>query len=111
MYRRDTEILFPSRVIPALRSLRGKTWRELVEQVEATEPGSVDDLAFTLMMIRIDGCVTCHADCYRAMRGCTSCAQLAIARYKGSDADLVKQFRRAKSDVECYLLRGVPAEA
>ena len=33
MYQSDTEMLFPSRVIPTLKNLRGAAWRNLVEKV------------------------------------------------------------------------------
>jgi hypothetical protein len=33
MYNEDTELIFPNRVIPALRDLRGATWRKLVDKV------------------------------------------------------------------------------
>ncbi len=106
MYQSDTEMLFPSRVIPALRDLRGKTWRELVDRMCEEEEGSADNLAFCLMMIRLDGCLTCHSDSYRALRGCTLCAQQAVARFKGSDADLLRQFKQARTDVVQYLRCG-----
>ena len=106
MYQSDTEMLFPSRVIPSLRNLRGKVWRDLVERVATEEEGSPDNLAFCLMMIRLDGCLTCHSDSYRALRGCTSCAQQAINRFKGTDYDLVRQFRRARADVERHIHGG-----
>jgi hypothetical protein len=106
MYQSDTEMLFPSRVITSLRNLRGKPWRDLVDRVVEEEEGSPDNLAFCLMMIRLDGCLTCHSDSYRALRGCTLCAQQAIARFKGTDVELVKQFKQAKVDVAHYLRCG-----
>src|SRR5437870_1548870 len=33
MYQTDTEMLFPTRVIPALKQLRGPDWKQLVEKV------------------------------------------------------------------------------
>ncbi|MBI3760998.1 MAG: hypothetical protein HY260_03935 [Chloroflexi bacterium] len=110
MYQSDTEMLFPPRVIPSLRDLRGKVWHDLVERVVEEEEGSAENLAFCLLMIRLDGCLTCHADSYRAMRGCTSCAQLAIMRYKGNDSDLLHQFKQAKVDVERYQRCGIVDE-
>ena len=100
MYQSDAEILFPSRVIPALRNLRGSEWQQLIDRVSSKSGDSIEQQAFTLMMIRLDGCLTCHADSYRAMRGCTLCAQQTIARFKGSDQDLIKAFEEARSDME-----------
>lgn len=102
MYQSDAEILFPARVIPLLRNLRGREWQELVDHVLQQPPGSLEHQAFTLMMIRLDGCLTCHADSYRAMRGCTLCAQQTIARYKGSDQELVAAYERAKVDMQVW---------
>jgi hypothetical protein len=107
MYQSDTEMLFPSRVIPALKYLRGAAWRSLVERVARQEDGARDDLAFSLMMIRLNGCLTCHADSYRAMRGCTACAQQSVGRCKETDAGMVKLFREAQKDVDEYLKHGV----
>ncbi len=106
MYQSDTEMLFPTRVIPALKNLRGRSWKDLVEGV-ATEPdGAEGTLAFGLMMIRLNGCLTCHSDSYRAMRGCTICAQQSIARFKDTDEGLVRLYKNAQKDVALYLEDG-----
>ena len=108
MYQSDTEMLFPTRVIPTLRNLRGRTWKELVEKVAEEPDGAEPTLAFGLMMIRLNGCLTCHADSYRAMRGCTQCAQQAVTRFKDTDDGLVKLYRRAIKEVRLYLEDGTP---
>ena len=107
MYQSDTEMLFPMRVIPTLKNLRGgKAWRELVDRVAKLSDGEPDTLAFGLMMIRLGGCLGCHADSYRAMRGCTNCAQQTIGRFKDDDEALLRLFKRAQKDVEAYLKNG-----
>ena len=58
MYQSDTEMLFPTRVIPALKNLRGPAWKQLVETVAIEPDGSPATLAFGLMMIRLNGCLT-----------------------------------------------------
>jgi hypothetical protein len=103
MYNSDTEVLFPSRVIATLRGLRGGEWKELADRVAALPAGSPDHLAFVLMMVRLGGCVSCNADSFRAMRGCTQCARQTVRRFRGNDQDLVDQFNEAKADVEKYL--------
>lgn len=110
MYQSDTEMLFPSRVIPSLRHLRGSNWKNLVESVADQIDGEADTLAFSLMMIRLAGCMTCHADSYRAMRGCTACAQQTVCRFRDTDEGLIKLFKRAQKDVEDYLESGVKVE-
>jgi hypothetical protein len=103
MYNEDTEVLFPPRVIPHLRSLRGDPWQALVDQVSTLDGTSVDRLAFVLLMVRLGGCTSCQSDSFRAMRGCTQCAMQTIRRYRGSDEDLLKDYREAKEDVNRYL--------
>jgi hypothetical protein len=103
MYHSDTEILFPMRVAPTLRDLRGRRWRGLVERAVQAPDSALDQLAFSLMMIRLAGCLTCHPDSYRALRGCTACASQVIRRYRGEDEDLAAQFQRAKTDVSLFL--------
>lgn len=102
MYQSDAEILFPARVIPLLRNLRGYDWQQLVDHIISQGPDSIEVQAFTLMMIRLDGCLTCHADSYRAMRGCTLCAQQAVTRYKGTDQDLITAYERALCDMQIW---------
>ena len=96
MYNSDTELLFPSRVIPELRDLRNKPWRELVDRVSNTEPDDVDHLAFILTMVEVDGCMSCNADSFRAMRGCTQCALQNVRRFRGPDSELVKMFNQSR---------------
>jgi hypothetical protein len=100
MYNSDTELLFPLRVIPELRSLRGPVWRDLVDQVTAPESDPLDQMAFVLVMVRLGGCVPCNADSFRAMRGCTQCARQTVRRFKGTDQELVNQFQAARKEVK-----------
>jgi hypothetical protein len=100
MYNTDTELLFPSRIIKELRDQRGKVWQDLVDNVNEQEETALDRLAFVLMMARLDGCTTCNADSFRAMRGCTQCALQNIRRFRGGDRELVKMFKQARNDLE-----------
>jgi hypothetical protein len=103
VYHSDTEILFPMRVAPGLRDLRGRKWRHLVEQALQASDGEEPQLAFGLLLIRLAGCLTCHPDSYRALRGCTACATHVVRRHRGDDDDLVELYQRAESDIELYL--------
>ncbi len=106
----DNEILFPPHAIPRLARSRGEAWRELVERVTALPPDAPECLGFSLMMIRLDGCLSCETDSYRAMRGCTACALQTLHRFKGSDQDLLQRYRKAVQDVRGYLaVHPVPA--
>lgn len=99
MYNDDTELIFPNRVISKLADLRGASWKKLVDSVAAKELDSDDQMAFVLMMAKIDGCMTCNADSFRAMKGCTLCAQDAIRRYRGDDKELKNLFSDAQKEV------------
>ena len=105
MYNADTDLLFPPRVIHTLRDLRGEPWRRLVDRVLDLEPTHVERMAFVLLMIRLGNCTTCHADSFRALRGCTVCASQTVRRYRGSDQELLDQFAEACREVEQYLGR------
>ena len=102
-HQRDTELLFPARVIPSLRDLRDELWRELVKLVGSQDEASLDGLGFSLMMMRLDGCLTCHAGAHRARLGCTACAQQTVRRYKGTSTDLLCEYSQARADVEEYM--------
>jgi hypothetical protein len=99
MYQSDAEILYPSHVTLSLRDMRGETWRQLVDLVLSRPAEDDVVLAFSLMMVRLDGCLTCHADSYRALRGCALCAQQTIRRYRGTDEQLLAAFEEAQRDI------------
>ena len=103
------ELLFPPRLIPSLRDLRGPEWAALVERVAKLPETDPDSLAFTLMMIRLDGCVKCHEGSFKYMRGCQLCASQTITQFKGSDTDLANMYRKARRDIDAYLA-GEPVE-
>jgi hypothetical protein len=100
-------MIFPARVIGTLRLARGDDWQVLVEQVMHLPDTHPDVLAFSLMMIRLNGCLKCHSDSFRAMRGCTLCARQTIARAKESDADLLMLWEAARADVARWLEAGI----
>jgi hypothetical protein len=89
-------------LIPDLEDLRGEVWRELVESVASKPVTHIDTLAFCLMMIRLNACLNCVSGSYRFMRGCELCSQQTIARFQGTDEELVDLFERAKHDLAHY---------
>lgn len=97
------ELLFPPRLIGSLRSLRGPEWAALVDRVAKLPETDPDSLAFSLMMIRLDGCVKCHEGSFKYMRGCQLCATQTIMQFKGTDADLLALYRKARRDIDAYL--------
>ena len=108
MYQPDTEMLFPIRVAPALRSLRGLVWRRLVDRALAAPEASPEQLGFCLMMVRLASCLTCHTDSYRALHGCTHCAIQVVRRYRGDDEELEALHARARADVAQFLESSAP---
>lgn len=93
------ELLFTPHLIPSLGDLRGEEWQDLVGSLSCLPETHPDALAFSLMMIDLDGCLTCEMDSYRAQRGCALCARQAILSFKGSDEQLIQRFDKAKSEV------------
>ena len=103
MYNPETDLLFPPRSLPALRNLRGSVWQNLVTKVLEDGAESVEQMAFVLMMARLNNCTTCNADSFRAMTGCATCATLSLKRFHETDDALVLLFQTARGEVEQYL--------
>ncbi len=99
----DSEILFPTRCIPILRDLRDGEWRDLVQRVMDRPDDHEDTLGFSLMMIRLGGCLTCDLDSYRASLGCATCSRRTVAGFKGTDKALTKKFNEARKEVSAYI--------
>jgi len=99
----ENELLFPSHVIPKLRESRGEDWAKLVDHVSRVPEHHPESLAFSLMMIRMDGCMACETDSYRAMKGCL------VRRYKGSDQELLQRYQEASVEIEEHL-ESLPTE-
>jgi hypothetical protein len=93
------ELLFTPHLIPTLEDLRGEEWQDLVESLSRLPETHPDALAFSLMMIDLDGCMTCEMDSYRAQRGCEMCARQAIMSFKGTDTQLINRFNKARVEV------------
>ena len=102
------ELMFPGYAIPLLRNMRGLEWSTLVDRVTALPETHEERLAFMLMMIRLNSCMACETDSYRAMRGCGACSQQTMRRYKGADRDLMRAYQQALEDVRRYLERQRP---
>jgi hypothetical protein len=98
----NNEILFPYHVIPALSKLRGPKWNALIEHVLTLPETHEETLALMLLMIRLDGCMICETDSYRAMRGCAGCAVQTLRRHKGDDEELLDLFRQALDDIRDF---------
>jgi hypothetical protein len=47
--------------------------------------------------------MNCDLGSYKASLGCSTCAKRAISATKGSDAILMRHFKKAKEEVLAYL--------
>lgn len=99
MYNPDTEFIFPPRLIPLLREQRGAEWRALVDTVLAAPPAAPERVAFVLMMARLNKCVTCKADSFWGLRGCTACVQAALQRLRLEDRDLIQRYKKTLAEI------------
>ena len=96
----DTELIFPMRVIPKLRELRGAAWRDLVDHVMDPETPIDEQLGFVLMMVDLCSCSTCNSYSYRAMRGCTACASSTIQRFREEDKALISKHKKSSKTIQ-----------
>jgi hypothetical protein len=103
MFNPDTDLIFPPRVIPALSNERGPAWQNLFNHTDVSAPESPDQIAFILLMARLNNCATCNSDSYRAIHGCTSCSRQSLKRFHGSDKELVQLFKTALDEITEYL--------
>ncbi len=109
MYTKN-QLMFPHQVIPLLRELRGPEWQALVDGVMAVPESDEQSLAFVLMMVRLNGCMACETDSYRAMRGCDACAIQTLRRYKGSDRELLRAYQVALEDVRRFIAKSAKGD-
>lgn len=101
------EIMFPVYIIPELRKSRGPEWQALIDRVSTLPETHEEVLALMLLMVRLNGCLECENDSYRAMKGCSACALQTLRRHKASDTDLLNQYSTALEDVRRFMQRRV----
>jgi hypothetical protein len=101
----SNQLMFPHSVIASLQDLRGPKWAALVGRIATLGESDEECLALMLTMIRLNGCIVCETDSYRAMRGCGACAVQTLRRYKGTDEELLAAYAVALDDVRRYQVR------
>lgn len=104
------ELLFPHESVPALLDAGDGQWQSLVKRVGDLPETHEDALAFSLMMIRLCGCLRCNPGSYKASLGCSACGKRIIGMNKESDESLMAHFQKAKTDLLHYLRTGEVAE-
>ncbi len=101
-----TELLFAPWAVRALRDARGYRWKRLVEQITALPETDPDSLAFQLMMVRLNGCLTCDARRYAERGGCATCSLMNLSFSKETDASLVERYRATRKEIGQALRAG-----
>ncbi len=94
-----TEILFAPWAIRALKDARGPRWKKLVEEVAAQPETDPDSLAFQLVMIRLNSCLSCDVRKYAERGGCARCALTNLGFSKETEASLLSRFRAARKEI------------
>jgi hypothetical protein len=100
---RNNELMFPHRAVPALVRVRNGAWQELTEHIADLDESEEESLAFSLMMIKLCGCLKCQPGCFKLSLGCSTCASRAISGFKGPDSALIRRFRKAQEEVQAFL--------
>lgn len=99
----DTELIFPMRLIPDLRDLRGKQWQELIDYILSADALVEDELGISLLMVRMCSCNSCNPHSFRAMRGCTVCSTQTLKRYRGTDEELIREFHKERKTMAEFM--------
>jgi len=107
MHNPETDLLFPSRGIVSLCNERGVVWWNLVAAVEKAGSDSPEQMAFILMLARLNNCATCNADSHRALHGCSMCAKQSLKRFHGSDEELTGLFEMARTEVSLFVQKKI----
>ncbi|MGB8645675.1 MAG: hypothetical protein WCF84_10585 [Anaerolineae bacterium] len=94
-----TEILFAPWAVRALKNARGNKWRKLIDQIDVLPEDNLDALAFHLLMIRLNNCVTCDARKYMERGGCARCALTNLGFSKETEESLLARYRATRKEI------------
>ncbi|MBI3536382.1 MAG: hypothetical protein HY070_02285 [Chloroflexi bacterium] len=95
-----TEFLFTHTAIGALKELRGTEWKQLATRVAQLPSTHPDALAFALMMVRLNNCVSCDALRFRERGGCARCARFVLTTLvKENEVSLLARYRAARNEI------------
>jgi len=103
MQKPETELIFPAQITSSLSHVRGSLWQTEIAKLLGKDPETVEITGFTLMMARLNGCAACNADSFRAIQGCTICAEQSLKRFRGSDEELIALYQAALKDIHSYI--------
>lgn len=94
-----TELLFAHWATRSLQNARGAKWKKLVQDIQALPETHPDALAFQLMMVRLNSCVTCDARKYVEKGGCARCSVTTLTFSKETEEALLARFRAARKEI------------
>ncbi|MEJ5224521.1 MAG: hypothetical protein WHV44_08700 [Anaerolineales bacterium] len=100
-----TEIIFPPHAIQSLLDESKGLWRQLMQEAVDAPNGSLEKIAFVVMMARMNNCAACNTDSFRALHGCLNCARQTMRRFKGAEDELTSAYQTARKEVSAYLMR------
>ncbi|MFZ4813298.1 MAG: hypothetical protein ACOYL5_02090 [Phototrophicaceae bacterium] len=101
MYTQN-ELFFPITAIPAVRQLGNAEWQALVERLMTLADCHEEVIAFTWTMAKLNGCLSCETDSYRAMRGCASCSIQTLRRCRETEHDLIQLYHECLAEVRQF---------
>lgn len=105
-----TELLFAHWAIRHLKHVRGPRWQKLVLEVAGLPETHPDALAFQLMMVRLNSCISCDARKYVEKGGCARCSLTTLGFSKESEETLLARFRVARKEI-AEVLKQEPSPA
>lgn len=94
-----TELLYAHWATRSLQNARDAKWKKLVQEIQALPETHPDALAFELMMVRLNSCVTCDARKYVERGGCARCSNTTLSFSKDSEEALLARFRAARKEI------------
>jgi hypothetical protein len=102
MLNTNAELIFPPKIIRDLRDMRGPVWRDLVTAILKEADSSIEQIAFALLMAKLNNCTACNSDSYRSIHGCSACSQQTLKRFRSPDEELLKLYESARVEVTGY---------
>jgi nitrate reductase cytochrome c-type subunit len=94
-----TELLFATWAIRTLQDARGAKWKRLVQDIATRPETDPDSLAFQLVMIRLNSCLSCDARKYAEKGGCARCSQTNLGFSKETETELLARYRAARKEI------------
>jgi hypothetical protein len=99
----SNELFFPFSIISHLKTAYDDEWYRLVKTLEQLPESHPDVLAFILMMSKINGCVTCDTDRFRALKGCLACSFQTLRRMKDGREKIMLLLEESRTEIATFM--------